>query len=912
MKNRFLFCLCVSLVLLSCKVGYDNTKSSGGRTIPRSASPYNEEAPKTLKLPLLNGGAQDIDVVQGRYIVKTVKDFDKSIFVKMGAQILSAKRLDGDSIFWHVYKNDSLFLKKILRMDGVLSAEYDFAVHHIRPPKKDIDKLKPILEDEKNGGLLRPLSLGLEDGKMEKDPRTNEVNYSLQITKALDAYKELKDHHFKKPVLLGIIDTGFNYCNEDFWFDNSKGQKESIAYFVRSPFLPGVASKNFDTTLGSPVDENNHEIPYAKKFLEENKYSGRLFEVPCTKVNPSSARSGWDSPDSAFFWNWDDGEHGTHCTGMMAAIGDNGKGVAGVSWKNTKIASYKCFGGVATGWEIYGSLADYADYIERGLNNKLDEVYPPEQIKAKDGDYTLNADCPYATEQQKFNHYKDQGVYPVNMSLGGPFPNEYMATVIVKCLKNGVLPVVAMGNDGQRLAEFPASFEGVLSVGATDGQDKKKHFSCSGEWIDICAPGDGILSTGIIPGHNYPWGFNTIPDTRAGAFLPWDHEELSHSYTTMSGTSMATPFMTGVLGYLLSFENARNKNPGWLKAIVQSTADPLEGQNKGEHHEDYGYGRVNVLEAGKAVVANKDFTIDPDDQKWNYNTKRSVTIKLKNKRCKAPDNDNNIPKINDSFGLSGHPVIVYEEGSGNPKGFTMTNNKGEATFFFLSKGKRYVARVNIEGEFYEESFEVTDNEQRVDIWYDSAVLYISTFNPHSSIFKKYSPNGEYDDDVDTIITIYEDGNFDEPIDRYDYLALDSMPFNAKPGKTYFAEITCFADPNTGDYRTGIYGLLIGYDSLPSVKKGNNDFDYLDVEKKDNGVKQPTTGRFIYELIHGMDCWEPNDSFEEARKRGCFMDFAKKANKGKGLQTYVVCCLTNQSDGLDRDIFMFKAPEWDED
>ena len=74
------------------------------------------------------------------------------------------------------------------------------------------------------------------------------------------------------------------------------------------------------------------------------------------------------------------------------------------------------------------------------------------------------------------------------------------------------------------------------------------------------------------------------------------------------------------------------------------------------------------------------------------------------------------------------------------------------------------------------------------------------------------------------------------------------------------------------------------------------------------IKQPDTGRLVYELIHGMDCWEPNDDFEDARNRGDFIDFTKEVN----LKSYIVCCLTHQSDGLDRDIFMFKAPYWEKE
>ena len=906
MKKKFFCCLLSCVLLFSCKMGLEGNAGSGKRQ-QRSVN-YVKEAPDHIDLPLLSGGSKRFDVVKGYYIVRTSKDFDKSEFVKLGAKICGTMKANEGNIFWHLYKNDEFFMKKVLKLKGVISAEYDFTVHHIRPPKDPLGGLKPKPGEGNNIGDIGKLTpKGLEDGDMEKDPRMKDANYSLQITHALEAYKKYKDDQFKKPVLLGLIDTGFNYCNEDFWFTNKNGKEESVSYFTKSAFLIDVGSREFVYNLAYPVDENDPMVPYAKDFIKNYRHSGRFFEMPCSKVSPSVGKTGYsDPPNSLMFWNWDDGEHGTHCSGMMAAVGDNGKGVVGVSWKNTKVASYKCFGGPrgGGGWEIYGALDDYASYIEAGLNNKLDSYHPHafETLEKRDGTHTNEAEHSYTTEQQKFEPYKDQGIYPVNMSLGGPFPSQFAAIVISRCLKLGILPVVAMGNDGQRLPEFPASYEGVLAVGATDGRDRKKGFSCSGEWIDICAPGDGILSTGISPGENYPWAVHWLPENSA---MPWAQQDISQAYKTMSGTSMATPFMTGVLGYLLSFEKAREKNPGWLKAIVQSTADPLEGQTQGMHHEDYGYGRVNVLKAAEAVVTEKTF----EGTEFDYDTKRYVTVKLRNKRSKAPDSEGNTPSDVD-LGLSGHSVIVYADDSGDPKGFSMTNNKGEAEFFFLPKraGKTYTARVNIDGDAYEAKFEIKDDpkDNVVIIEYDSPVIYISTITPHRSIFEKYSPDGKLDADVDTIISIYEDGKFDAPIERFDYFTLDTMAFNAKPGKTYFAEITCFADPTTGDYRTGIYGLRIGYESFASNRIGNNDFLNPMVDDKDK--KQPDTGRLVYELIHGMDCWEPNDDFEDARNRGDFIDFTKEVN----LKSYIVCCLTHQSDGLDRDIFMFKAPYWEKE
>lgn len=903
MKKKFFCCLLAFFLLFSCKMGLEGNQGNG-KNRQRSVN-YRKDAPRHIDLPLLNGGSKRFDVVKGYYIVRTSKDFDKSKFIKLGARISGIMKADDGNIFWHLYKNDEFFIKKVLKLDGVISAEYDFAVQHINPPKDPLGSLKPK-PDDGLGDIGNLLPKGLEDGNMDLDPRMKDANYSLQVTHALESYKKHKDVQFKKPVLLGLIDTGFNYCNEDFWFTNKNGKEESVSYFTKSAFLLDVGSREFVYNLAYPIDENDPMIPYAKEFIKNYKHSARFFEMPCSKVDPSTGMTGYsDPPNSLMFWNWDDGEHGTHCSGMMAAVGNNGKGVAGVSWKNTKIASYKCFGGPSGGgWEIYGALDDYASYIEAGLNHKLNDFYSPpyETLEKRDGTHTSQAEHPYTTEQEKFEPYIDQGVYPVNMSLGGPFPSQFAAIVISRCLKLGILPVVAMGNDGQRLPEFPASYEGVLAVGATDGRDRKKGFSCSGEWIDICAPGDGILSTGITPGENYPWAPHWLPE---GSSKPWDQAEIGKAYKTMSGTSMATPFMTGVLGYLLSFEKARGKNPGWLKAIVQSTADPLEGQTQGMHHEDYGYGRVNVLKAADAV---EDPTTSFTGTKFDYDTTKYVTVKLRNKRSKAPDSEGNEPKDVD-LGLSGHTVIIYADDSGDPKGFSMTNNKGEASFFFLPKrspGQGYIARVNVDGDCYEAKFEMKDEKQDVIIEYDSPVIYISTITPHRDIFDKYSPDGEYDTDVDTIISIYEDGKFDVPVERMDYYTLDTMAFNAKPGKTYFAEITCFADPSTGNYRTGIYGLRIGYESFTSNRIGNNDFLNPMIDDKDK--RQPDTGRLVYELIHGMDCWEPNDDFEDARDRGDFIDFSKAVD----LKSYIVCCLTHQSDGLDRDIFMFKVPYWEDE
>ena len=252
MKKKFFCCLLAFFLLFSCKMGLEGNQGNG-KNRQRSVN-YRKDAPRHIDLPLLNGGSKRFDVVKGYYIVRTSKDFDKSKFIKLGARISGIMKADDGNIFWHLYKNDEFFIKKVLKLDGVISAEYDFAVQHINPPKDPLGSLKPKPEDDL-GDIGNLLPKGLEEGNMDLDPRMKDANYSLQVTRALESYKKHKDVQFKKPVLLGLIDTGFNYCNEDFWFTNKNGKEESVSYFTKSAFLLDVGSREFVYNLAYPIDE---------------------------------------------------------------------------------------------------------------------------------------------------------------------------------------------------------------------------------------------------------------------------------------------------------------------------------------------------------------------------------------------------------------------------------------------------------------------------------------------------------------------------------------------------------------------------------------------------------------------------------------------------------------------------------
>lgn len=284
---------------------------------------------------------------------------------------------------------------------------------------------------------------------------------------------------------------------------------------------------------------------------EDMKYSNneKVVQILRTAFGGSDGRTIVDVTNGNSDFEAYEGGHGTHCTGSICAVGNNKKGIAGVAWKNVKFASYKgLMRGSGSHDSIYGSLKDLANKVREKVSQEV------------------------------------QATVPVNLSLGSNYTSGIELEAINYAMSKGILPVIAMGNEGQNAPAYPAAFPGVLSVGATGPRDQKTGFSTSGSWINVCAPGLNIISLG----HTTPL-----------------------SYVHMSGTSMATPFVTGVVTYLLSFDPTLT--PYQIIAILEQTADKINIKSKDPasrydangFSKWYGYGRVNVYKAAKMVKEGK-------------------------------------------------------------------------------------------------------------------------------------------------------------------------------------------------------------------------------------------------------------------------------------------------------------------
>ena len=147
----------------------------------------------------------------------------------------------------------------------------------------------------------------------------------------------------------------------------------------------------------------------------------------------------------------DDNDHGTHVPGTVAAIANNGKGVAGVA-PPAQIAA--CKGLSSSGSGPVSGIANCIDWL-RGQNVKV-----------------------------------------ISMSLGGG-----AATTMQQAVQrawnggNGIVIVAAAGNDGNSTVSYPAGYPEVVSVAATDSNDAHAAFSNVNSDVEVSAAGVNVLST---------------------------------------------------------------------------------------------------------------------------------------------------------------------------------------------------------------------------------------------------------------------------------------------------------------------------------------------------------------------------------------------------------------------------------
>jgi len=250
----------------------------------------------------------------------------------------------------------------------------------------------------------------------------------------------------------------------------------------------------------------------------------------------------------------DDHGHGTHVAGITAAATDNGLGVAGMAPANPLMA-LKVLSSSGEG--------DYAGIIQAI-------------------DYALA-----------------EGVKVMNLSLAGLEHSSALYDAVQAATAAGALVVAAAGNDltGENPLFYPAAYEEVLAVGATDINDGIASFSAHHPYVDVAAPGLSIYST-------------------------YWRQSSGSTYAYMLGTSMATPHVSGLSALLWAADPTLTWE-GVVEQIVESAED-LGAPGKDDY---YGWGRIDAHSAlCTTIVASSPLTFMADGHSPSVPLSRTVQI----------------------------------------------------------------------------------------------------------------------------------------------------------------------------------------------------------------------------------------------------------------------------------------------
>nr|WP_209318592.1 S8 family peptidase [Falsiroseomonas selenitidurans] len=327
-------------------------------------------------------------------------------------------------------------------------------------------------------------------------------------------------------IVVGVLDTGLNYTHSDIYQNVWINQNE----------IPvSLRGKLADTDSDGQITFRDLNQAANKAWVKDLNKNGRIDAGDLLKdsswVNGDDLdRNGYR--DDLFGWDFvnddndpfDDHGHGTHVSGTIGAMGGNGYGVAGVAW-DVQIVALKFLGASGS-----GSIAD--------------------AVKALD----------YYTAAGKAAVGQD--FVATNNSWGGGAYSSAMQQAIDRSAEAGNLFIAAAGNNGRNTdaaANYPSGYstlgsvgyEAVVSVAAITSTGARASYSNYGATsVDLGAPGSSIHSIAANGG-----------------------------YTTMSGTSMAAPHVTGAIA-LYAAANPEDSAAEIRSALLNATTATasLEGR----------------------------------------------------------------------------------------------------------------------------------------------------------------------------------------------------------------------------------------------------------------------------------------------------------------------------------------------
>ncbi len=237
----------------------------------------------------------------------------------------------------------------------------------------------------------------------------------------------------------------------------------------------------------------------------------------------------------------DDYGHGTHVAGLLGAVANNASGMAGVAPK-VKIDARKVLN--ATG---SGTISNVSKAIRDAA---------------------------------------DAGAVIINLSLESPAPNPTMEAAVEYAHSKGSLLIAAAGNFYPAPVSWPAAYDEVIAVAATNYNDQHASYSNAGPQVELAAPGGerALSMVSTWPG--------AVKCRDNAATLP------TSDYCTSEGTSMAAAVVSGAAALIKSVRPDLTADQ--IRSLMRDTTTPSsEGSNL------VGSGRLDLHKALRTLVAGK-------------------------------------------------------------------------------------------------------------------------------------------------------------------------------------------------------------------------------------------------------------------------------------------------------------------